>query len=291
MAGPLALIGRERELSRLLEVLGGDTRMLLVSGDAGVGKTRFAAEGMIRAGATGMVLAQGECLALASTLPLLPIAAALRDLGSLEGGALLEAALTAAPQYARGEVARLLPQLGPGGGTGSSHRVGAWRRERLFSAVADLLDAVARQAPVGLVIEDVHWADSATLDCLTSSTRARSEPAVTVVVTCRSDEAPLAPHVRDWLAHMRGATEMKEIRLGPLSRGEVAEQVAGLTDRPVRPQIIEVLYARAQGNTFFTEQLVAAALADPAGGVLGIPAVLPARLNEPPTARAGRCAR
>ena len=286
----MALIGRERELFRLLEALGGDTRMLLVSGDAGVGKTRFAAEGMIKARAAGMVLVQGECLALASTLPLLPIAAALKDLSSLEGGALLEAALAAAPQYAQEEVARLLPQLGHGGGTGPSRRDGAWRRERLFSAVADLLDAVARRAPVGLVIEDVHWADAATLDCLTFLTRARSEPTVTVVVTCRSDEAPLAPHVRDWLAHMRGAAGVEELRLGPLSRREVAEQVAGLTDGPAQPQVLEVLYARAQGNAFFTEQLVAAALADPAGGLLGLPAGLPARLAELLTARAGRCA-
>ena len=96
--------------------------------------------------------------------------------------------------------------------------------------------------------------------------------------------------MRDWLAHMRGATETEEVRLGPLSRGEVAEQVAGLTGGPVQPQAIKVLYARAQGNAFFTDQLVAAALPDPAGGALAIPAELPARLAELLTARAGRCA-
>ena len=264
--------------------------MLLVVGDAGVGKTRFAAEGMTRAAAAGMVLTRGECLALAGTLPLLPVAAALRDLGSLEGGALLEAALDTAPQYVREEVARLLPQLARGPGTGPGDRGAAWWRERLFSAVADLLYAVGRRARVGLVIEDVHWADSATLDFLTLLTRAGSESAVTVLATCRSDEAPLASHVGDWLAHMRGATGVEEIRLGPLSRVEVAEQVAGLTGRPAHPQAVEVLYDRAQGNAFFTEQLVAAALTDPAGGVAGIPAGLPARLAELLTARAGRCA-
>jgi hypothetical protein len=106
MARPVALVGREHELSRLLEALGGDARLLLVVGDAGVGKTRFVAEGMARAAAAGMVLARGECLALAGTLPLLPLAAALRDLGRIEGGAALEAALDTAPQYVREEVAR-----------------------------------------------------------------------------------------------------------------------------------------------------------------------------------------
>ena len=91
-------------------------RLLLVVGDAGVGKTRFAAEGMARAAAAGMVVVRGECLPLAGTLPLLPVAAALGELGRLEGGRLLEAALDAAPGYVRGEVGRLLPGLGAGGG-------------------------------------------------------------------------------------------------------------------------------------------------------------------------------
>ena len=169
VAGPVALVGREGELSRLLEALGGDVRLLLVVGDAGVGKTRFVGEGMARAAAAGLVMVRGECLPLADTLPLLPVVAALGELGRLDGGRLLEAALDAAPGYVRGEVGRLMPQLGPGGGPGAGGRGGGWRRERLFSAVAELLDAVAEEsgAGLGLVVEDVHWADSATLDCLT----------------------------------------------------------------------------------------------------------------------------
>lgn len=60
MAGPTGFIGRERELTRLLAVLGGDARLLLVVGDAGVGKTRLAGEGMARAAAAGMVTARGN---------------------------------------------------------------------------------------------------------------------------------------------------------------------------------------------------------------------------------------
>jgi predicted ATPase len=68
MGGVVAFVGRERELSRLLGALGGGARMVLVVGDAGVGKTRFAAEGMARAGAAGMVMVRGECLPLAEKL-------------------------------------------------------------------------------------------------------------------------------------------------------------------------------------------------------------------------------
>ena len=117
-----------------------------------------------------------------------------------------------------------------------------------------------------LVVEDVHWADAATLDCLTFLTRARRDPALTVVVTCRSDEAPLESHVVEWLAHVRERGGVAQIGLGPLSRAEVAEQVAGISGSPAPAAVVDELYARAEGNPFFTEQLVAAAIG---GGWVG----------------------
>jgi predicted ATPase len=77
MSGSVGFVGRERELSRLRVALGGDTRLVLVVGDAGVGKTRFAGEGLRRAAAQGMVTLWGSCLPLAEKLPLLPITEAL----------------------------------------------------------------------------------------------------------------------------------------------------------------------------------------------------------------------
>jgi DNA-binding CsgD family transcriptional regulator/tetratricopeptide (TPR) repeat protein len=294
MTGPVGFIGRKGELSRLLGALGGDARLVLVVGDAGVGKTRFVAEGVDRAVAAGMVMLRGECLPLAATLPLLPVTAALGELGRLEGGGLLAAALDAAPEYVRVELGRLLPGMGPGDGAVLAGRDGAWSRERLFSGVADLLAAVAGRSPsgVGLVVEDVHWADSETLDFLTFLVRTGRWGPVRVVVTCRGDEAPLAALVAGWLARVRGAAGTEEIRLGPLLRAEVAGQAAALVGGPVSPQMVGELYARAEGNPFFTEQLVAAALAGQAGagGGLRVPAGLPARLAEVLAARAGRCA-
>ena len=292
MAGPVAFIGREGELCRLLGALGGDARMVLVVGDAGVGKTTFAGEGMSRAAAAGMVVVRGECLPVAGTLPLLPIAVALGELARLEGGGLMEAALGAAPGFVRGEVGRLVPQLGPGGGPGLDEGGGGWQRERLFSGVAELLSAVAARsaAGVGLVVEDVHWADSETLDCLTFLAPAGWPGAVRAVVTCRSDEAPLEPQVAQWLALARGAAATEEITLGPLSRPEVARQAAALAGQPVPPALVDELFARAAGNPFFTEQLMAVALADGAAGTgPQVPAVLPARLAGLLAARAGRC--
>ena len=293
MATPTAFVGRNGELSRLVAALAGDVRLVLVVGDAGVGKTRLAGEAMARAATAGMVTVRGECLPLADTLPLLPLVAALGELARLDGGAVLEEALRAAAEYVRGEVGRLIPGLGPGGGPGPGGRDEGWQRERLFSAVAELLDAAASSAGdgIGLVVEDVHWADSATLDFLTFLTRAGHRDTVTVVATYRGDETPVAVQVADWLTQVRGAAGVEEIRLGPLSRAEVAGQVAALAGGPVPPGVVDELYARAEGNPFFTEQLVAAAMADaPEGGLLQAPAGLPGRLAELLAARAGRCA-
>jgi DNA-binding CsgD family transcriptional regulator/tetratricopeptide (TPR) repeat protein len=288
VTGSAGFAGRERELSSLRGALGDDTRLLLVTGDAGVGKTRFVAEGMRRAAARGMVTVMGGCLPLAGKLPLLPIADAVGELSRLDDGRLLEAALGVAPQYVRAEVRRLLPQLGasePGPGS----RGEGWQRERLFSGVGELLEGVAGGSALGVVIEDVHWADSATLDCLTYLARAGRRDALTLVVTCRGDEVPLDAQVAGWLAHVRGSGGVEEIVLGPLSRAEVAEQIAGLVGGPPPGRLVDDLYARAEGNPFFTEQLAAAALAGPAGGGLASPAGLPARLAELLAARAAGC--
>jgi DNA-binding CsgD family transcriptional regulator/tetratricopeptide (TPR) repeat protein len=282
MAGPGVFVGWEGELSRLQSALAERARLVLVVGDAGIGKTRFVDEGVCRATAGGMVAVGGGCLPLAEKLPLLPVADALAELSRLEGGAPFDAALTAAPAYVRPEVARLLPRLAAAGEPGPTGPVEGWRHERLFAGVAELLGGVARRSAMALLIEDVHWADTATLDFLTYLVRVGRGGGVTVVVTCRSDEVPLDATVADWLAHVRRDAGVEEIRLGPLSRREVAEQVTGLTGAAA-PE----LYARAEGHPFFTEQLVAAAVAD--SRQLAQPVALPTRLAELLVARAGCC--
>jgi predicted ATPase len=111
MAGTGVFVGREGELSRLQSALGERVRLVLVVGDAGIGKTRFVGEGLRRATAAGMVAVGGGCLPLAEKLPLLPVADALAELSRLDGGRPFEAALEAAPPYVRPEVSRLLPRL------------------------------------------------------------------------------------------------------------------------------------------------------------------------------------
>ncbi|HEV3069648.1 MAG TPA: AAA family ATPase, partial [Streptosporangiaceae bacterium] len=228
------------------------------------------------------------CLPLAEKLPLLPVADALAELGRLEQGRVLEAALGMTPPYVRAEVARLLPQLGSAE-TAPGERAEEWRQERLFTAIAELLEAAAARTGLCLLVEDVHWADTATLDFLTFLVRAGHGGAVTVVVTCRSDEAPLEPRVSGWLAHARANAAVEEIRLGPLSAEETAEQIAGLVGAQAPGHLASDVYARGEGNPFFTEQLVVATLADNPAGVPDRSPGLPARLGELLEARAAGC--
>jgi DNA-binding CsgD family transcriptional regulator len=270
--------GRRRELAALRAALDGGWRLVLVAGDAGIGKTRFVTEGL-----RGTPQVWGACLPLAEKLPFLPVTEALDALSRIGDGVLLAGALAAIPPYAQAEAARLLPQLPPPAAEGAR----SGQRERMFSGVAELLAAAARPGGLTVVIEDVHWADGATLDFLTFLTRAGRAGAVRVVATVRSDEAPAEPAVSRWLAYARGSGHAHEIRLGPLSRDETAEQVTGLPGGQLTPTW-PGLYARAEGNPFFTEQLVAGALAgDPldggapaGGGAPGGPGGLPPRLAE-----------
>jgi AAA ATPase domain len=137
MAGLAGFVGREDELSQLLRALDGDTRLVLVVGDAGMGKTRFVDEAMERAAAAGIVMVRGECLPLAGTLPLLPVGDALGELARLEGAGCWRPRWTPPPGtygtkwggccrgWVRLAVRPRLPGTLSGAGSGCS---AAWRR-------------------------------------------------------------------------------------------------------------------------------------------------------------------
>jgi hypothetical protein len=242
MAGPVAFVGREGELSRLLGALGGGARVVLMTGDAGVGKTRFAGEAMSRAAAAGMVMARGSacrwpahcrCCRSPSRWVSWPGWRTARCWRRRWMRLRVTCGLRWADWARAGRPARAAAQAGVV--AGAAVFGSAW-----------LLDAVARKSAVGLVIEDVQWADNATLDLLTFLGRAGRRDAVTVVVTCRGDEAPLSAHVAGWLAQVRGAAGVEEIVLGPLSRLETAGQVCALAGGPVPGRVVDELYARAR---------------------------------------------
>ncbi|MCW2569878.1 MAG: hypothetical protein JWN54_3975, partial [Mycobacterium sp.] len=258
--------------------------IVLVTGDAGIGKTRLAAEALRQAAGRGALCVAVGCLPLADKLALLPMTDALRELGQLGEGRILQAALDRLPDHLRLELGRLLPELP---GPAPDGDVVGGQRGRLFAAVGQLLREVARHTELVLLVEDVQWADAASLDLLTYLRPAARASALSTVVTCRSDEAPLDDRVAQWMAHSRAAM-VTEVRLTALSRDEVAQQVIGLVGHAWPAELVEQLYARAGGNPFLTEQLVAAALAAPDPNGPSLPRQLPGGLVELLDVRAHR---
>ena len=279
MSRTAALVGRQAELDAIEGALGGESSFALVTGEAGIGKTRLVVEALRRADTRGCVTLSAACLPMTEKLSLLPMAEALRELDRLADGRVLATAIERLPRYVRIELARLLPRLGDGEFAPTSGQHDASARERLFTAFGELLMQVAGHVPLVLSVEDVHWADNATLDLLTYLWGAAGGPSLSLLVTCRSDEAPMDRWVIDWLAHCRSGMAT-EVGLSPLSREEVASQAAALIGTDSPDEFIDELYTRAEGNPFLTEQLVAAALALPAQGSLALPKRLPGGLSQ-----------
>ncbi len=126
---------------------------------------------------------------------------------------------------------------------------------QVFEALLALFD---RLGPVALVIEDLHWADPSTRDFLVFLVRnARTEP-LFLLATYRSDELHRRHPLRPVLAELERAPRVERIALEPFSRHEVSEQLTGILGDEPDPGLADRLYARAQGNALYTEELLAA---------------------------------
>lgn len=251
-----ALIGRGAELDEIASLLGiGDTsaqRAVLLSGDAGVGKTRLLTELRDVAFAEGWQVVAGHCLDFGdSALPYLPFSEVMGRLAT-DVPALLEEVAGDRP---------VLRALQPGRRTmhGSEQEASASvGRADLFDAVHGLLDRVAAKAPLLLVIEDVHWADTSTRDLIRFLFSRPFENPVTIVASYRSDDLhrrhPLRSAAAEW-GRMPGVARMQLDPLGPV---DVRSLVKQLHPKPLREADMASIIARAEGNAFFVEELVGA---------------------------------
>jgi DNA-binding CsgD family transcriptional regulator/tetratricopeptide (TPR) repeat protein len=245
--------GRDAELAVLADAFsaaaGGTPGTVLVGAEAGGGKSRLATEFTARVRARARVLA-GGCVELsAAGLPYAPFAAALRELVRERGAAEVTALL---PGQVPGELAMLLPGFGapPLGADPETTRV------RLFELVLALLEALAEQQPLVLVIEDLHWADRPTCDLLSFLVRNLRQAAVLLVVTFRSESLHDTHPLRRLLAGLERMDGVTRLDLPRLSRDQVAAQLEGILGRRPALAAVGALHERGGGNPLFTEALV-----------------------------------
>jgi DNA-binding NarL/FixJ family response regulator len=254
-----ALVGREAELSHLVSVLdsavAGRPVVTLISGDAGVGKTRLVTELAARAREKEFTVLSGRCAELGDAVPYLPLADALRDAttGPSAGGPVLDALA------ARPVLSRLLPDRNesqPAGGD-----MPGLVQQQLFGAVLGLLTELAAASPVLLVLEDVHWADQSTRDLLTFLSRMLHAERLAVVATYRSDDMHRRHPLRPLVAELLRLPSVSSIELGPLTASAMAQHLTALSLHRLDAKAIDRMITRAEGNAYYAEELLAASSA------------------------------
>jgi DNA-binding CsgD family transcriptional regulator len=153
----------------------------------------------------------------------------------------------------RGDLARLLPELGETGTQGDPGEA----RARMFGELLALLQRLAEAGPVVLVIEDAHWSDRSTRDLLAFLIGNQHVLAgLLIVVTFRSDELHRRHPLRPVLAELGRLGWVVRLDLPRLTRREGRELMAGVLGRDPGPELAERVFARCEGNPLFLEALL-----------------------------------
>ena len=254
------LVGRQEELSQLEDALlsanRGDGRFILLAGEAGIGKTRLAAELTRRARKLGFDVLRGSCSESELALPYLPFVEAVGNrLDEADAAALrVELGPTA------GELAQLFPQLADGAPRAAAGDP-AQAKQRLFESFVTLLDLWARDRGLVLVLDDIHWADSSTRELLDYVARRLVRSRVMLLAIHRSDELdrrhPLTRVIQIW----RRAGLAETVTVTPMTPRYVAEMVAAILNaEQVGADLVTLVDAHAEGNPFVLEEMLREAL-------------------------------
>ena len=250
-----SFVGRSGELARLEEELAaaaaGRGSTILVTGEAGIGKTRLVSELAARAETGEPTVLSGRCIDLVGPgLPYLPLVEALRPLRGSSVLADLPGGL--------GELSRLVPELaGPERAVPAGERVASDTQLQLFQELLAVLERLSEAAPLLFVLEDLHWADASTLDLVAFLAHAVTERHILIVATYRSDEPNAAAPLQRLVAELVRARKATALELGPLDREDLEQLVAAATES-VSPELATTIYERSEGNPFFAEELLAA---------------------------------
>ncbi|WP_461029666.1 ATP-binding protein, partial [Streptomyces sparsus] len=252
-------VGRSAEVSALDEALRraatGEMQVVVVGGEAGVGKTRLLDEFLATARSAGAVTAVGGCIEIgAEGLPFAPVSTVLRSLHRQLGER-----LTDAVAGQEGELARLLPELGEA--TGEFHDEDG--RARLFELTARLLESLSQDGTLLLAVEDLHWADRSTRELFAYLLRSVHRARLVLVATYRSDDIHRRHPLRPFLAELDRLRTIRRIELPRLNREEVSAQIAGIRGGGVPPRdLVDEVFTRSEGNPFFVEELTANSTGD-----------------------------
>jgi DNA-binding CsgD family transcriptional regulator/tetratricopeptide (TPR) repeat protein len=253
VAQPNPFVGRDDDLARLITAFeaaaAGSPRIVVVAGEAGIGKTRLGTELAAAVELAGGRVLIGGCLDLADGgLPLLPLAEALRGLARATSMPELEEMLGPV----RPQLARLVPALGDVDAA-SEEPLAATRMEE---GVLAILGRLAADRPTLLVFEDVHWIDRASRDLVTFLARNLAAEQMLLVLTCRTEDLPA--DTDRWLGELARQPRVERLELGRLDRDAVRAQMTALAGAEPDPRSVDRTWRRSDGNPYFVEELATA---------------------------------
>jgi class 3 adenylate cyclase len=252
-----ALVGRQAEISlledALLAAIRGDGGVVIVGGEAGMGKTRLVTDLAARARRRGCGVVSGACSEAELSLPYLPFLEAIGNHLAKEDMIGLRDRLGSAAD----ELAQLFPQMGrPTAGTDAPQA-----KMRLFESILLLLRDAARTNALLLILEDLQWADPATRELLDYATRRLRATNVLILATYRTDEMhrkhALLPTIEGW----RRSGQVHLIELKALQPADVADIVCAIFEEAkVSDEFRDFLFDRSEGNPFVVEEMLRDAL-------------------------------
>ncbi|MFI8823575.1 ATP-binding protein [Streptomyces sp. NPDC053431] len=236
-------MGRRRELDLLMAAVRHPPAVVLIEGEAGIGKSRLVGEAAAMLRAEGLPVLTGFCQPLREPFPYGPVSDALTKAGPwLPDGGLADAV---------GALARLLPGLAdrlppPPAETGGEQA----ERLRLLHGVRALLGALG---PTALIIEDMHWVDEATRDLLLLLARDLPDQ-LSLVLTYRAEDLPPDASVLGAAYRHPSGASGAVIRLGPLTEEEVRELASAALGPVATPALAAALYERSEGLPLVAEE-------------------------------------
>ena len=287
----IPLVGRETSWSQLQQLwrqAAARPQLALISGEAGIGKTRLA-EAMVEwVGRQGVPALTAHCYATEGELAYAPVVAWLRS-----------RPLPPLADSWRRELARLLPEIL----TESPHLpppeplTEPWQRLRLFEALAHAL--LTNHTALLLFLDDLQWCDPDTLDWLRflladppgESARSQSRPQLLVVTAVRSGERGARTRLADWRAGLTHAGQLTRLTLGPLNQAATLTLAEHVAQRPFDPSLAPLLFQGTEGHPLFIVEMTLAGLSQPepptktelvdhAAAMLARPTALPARVRQ-----------